>query len=89
MKLTKQQVAMIEKKTGFSPVPEEAAGESGLIGHFGENTFYLDTKGVYVFEEVEQPSRRATMSWRSRSPPSSRRKATPSRSAASRRRRRR
>lgn len=56
MKLNKKQVDTIEKKTGFSPVPDDAATQSGLAGHFGENTFYLDSKGVYVFEAVEQPS---------------------------------
>lgn len=54
MKLTKTQVATIEKKTGFTPVPDEAAAETGLAEHFGEDTFYLDAQGVYVFEEVER-----------------------------------
>lgn len=54
MKLTKTQVATIEKKTGFTPLPDEAAAETGLAEHFGEDTFYLDPNGVYVFEEVEE-----------------------------------
>lgn len=54
MKLTASQVATIEKKTGFTPVPDSAAAETGLADHFGEDTFYLDARGVYVFEEVEE-----------------------------------
>lgn len=54
MKLTASQVATIEKKTGFTPVPESAAAETGLAERFGDDTFYLDARGVYVFEEVEE-----------------------------------
>ena len=56
MKLSKQQVAAIRKKTGLKPLPEEAAEESGLAGAFGDQTFYVDPEGVYVFEPVEPPS---------------------------------
>lgn len=56
MKLTAKQVATIEKKTGFTPVPDSAAAETGLAEHFGDDTFYLDPQGVYVFEEVEEGS---------------------------------
>ena len=56
MKLTKKQVKAIEKKTGFTPLPDEAAAESGLAEAFGDQTFYVDPDGVYVFEAVEQLS---------------------------------
>jgi len=53
MKLNDQQVETIKDKTGLSPIPDAAAADSGLEGHFGDNTFYLDAQGVYVFEELE------------------------------------
>ncbi|WP_109807471.1 hypothetical protein [Sphingosinithalassobacter portus] len=53
MKLDQQQIDTIKDKTGLTPIPETAAADSGLQGHFGENTFYLDAQGVYVFEELE------------------------------------
>ena len=56
MKLTAAQVKAIEKKTGFKPLPDEAAEQSGLAGAFGDQTFYVDPNGVYVFEPVENPS---------------------------------
>lgn len=56
MKLTQQQVKTIEKKTGFKPLPDEAAEQSGLARAFGDQTFYVDPNGVYVFEPVEPPS---------------------------------
>jgi len=56
MKLTAVQVATIEKKTGFKPLPEEAAEQTGLAEAFGDQTFYVDPEGVYVFESIEAPS---------------------------------
>jgi len=56
MKLSAAQVKKIEKKTGFKPLPDEAAEESGLAGAFGDQTFYVDPDGVYVFEPVEAAS---------------------------------
>ena len=53
MKLTPAQVAAIREATGFAPLSEEQASESGLYAYFGDNTFYMDDKGIYVFEEVE------------------------------------
>lgn len=53
MKLTPYQIEAIRAAEGFSPITEEQASESGLYGFFGDNTFYMDDQGVYVFEEVE------------------------------------
>ncbi len=53
MKLTPVQIDIIREATGFSPLTEEQASESGLYGFFGDNTFYMDDQGIYVFEEVE------------------------------------
>jgi hypothetical protein len=56
MKLTATQVKTIENKTGFKPLPDDAASQSGLADAFGDQTFYVDPNGVYVFESVEPPS---------------------------------
>lgn len=53
MKLTPVQIEIIREDTGFSPLTEDQASESGLYSHFGDNTFYMDEKGIYIFEEVE------------------------------------
>lgn len=53
MKLTTAQIDTVRQATGFSPLTEEQASESGLYTHFGDNTFYMDDQGIYVFEEVE------------------------------------
>lgn len=54
MKLTPAQIEIIREQTGFSPLPEEVALSSGLSGFFGDNTFYTDSSGVYIFEEIEE-----------------------------------
>lgn len=56
MKLTASQVTVIQNKTGLKPLPETAASESGLADAFGDQTFYVDPQGVYVFESIENPS---------------------------------
>ena len=56
MKLTADQVKSIEKKTGFKPLPDDAAAQSGLAEAFGDQTFYVDENGLYVFESVEPAS---------------------------------
>lgn len=56
MKLNQQQSEQIQQKTGLQPLPDELAAESGLTGHFGDNTFYLNADGIYVFEEGGQPA---------------------------------
>ena len=53
MKLTPVQIDVIREATGFAPLTDEQASEGGLYGHFGDNTFYMDEAGIYVFEEVE------------------------------------
>gem|GEM_PF-2472284 len=53
MKLSPVQIETIHEATGFAPLTEEQASGAGLHAFFGDNTFYLDDKGIYVFEEVE------------------------------------
>jgi hypothetical protein len=57
MKLTQHQVDIIQDKTGLTPVPSQAAAESGLAEHFGDETFYVNNEGVYVFQEAQQPDK--------------------------------
>ena len=56
MKLNATQVTTIENKTGLKPMPDNAAGETGLAEAFGDQTFYVDPQGIYVFESIENPS---------------------------------
>jgi hypothetical protein len=56
MKLTASQVTAIQKKTGLKPLPDSAASETGLAEAFGDQTFYVDPQGIYVFESIENPS---------------------------------
>ena len=56
MKLSIKQVRAIKKQTGLKALPDEAAAEAGLPDTFGDQTFYVDADGLYVFEPVEQPS---------------------------------
>ena len=56
MKLNRTQIAAVRRQTGFRPVPAEAAAETGLARAFGDQTFYVDEKGLYVFEAVEPVS---------------------------------
>ncbi|WP_166037242.1 hypothetical protein [Sphingosinicella sp. YJ22] len=56
MKLDRQQVATIRKQTGIAPIPVSAANASGLTRVFGEQTFYVGARSLYVFERVESPS---------------------------------
>lgn len=56
MKLTSEQMTTIRRKTGLRPLPQTAAAEAGLAAAFGDQTFYVDPQGVYVFESIRHPS---------------------------------
>lgn len=56
MKLNQHQVEVIQEKTGLAPIPAQTAASSGLAEHFGDHSFYVDSEGVYVFEEAESPA---------------------------------
>ena len=56
MKLNRSQIAAVRRQTGFKPVPQEAAAQNGLPEAFGDQTFYVDENGLYVFESVEPAS---------------------------------
>ncbi len=56
MKLNRSQIAAVRRQTGLAPLPAEMSADAGLATTFGDQTFYVDREGVYVFERIEQPS---------------------------------
>jgi hypothetical protein len=58
MKLNDEQIKAVEENTGLQPVPEDNPAMSQLKESFGEHTFYVDDRGLYVLEtpsdETEQ-----------------------------------
>ena len=56
MKLNRSQIAAVRRDTGFRPIPADTAAETGLAGAFGDQTFYCDEDGLYVFEAVAPAS---------------------------------
>jgi len=61
MKLTQQQADHIQEKTGLEPVPNEIAAQSGLTQHFGDDTFYLNADGIFVFEDQTSAEDQSTV----------------------------
>ena len=56
MKLNRDQIAAVRRATGLRPLPESVSAETGLAEALGDQTFYVEPDGVYVFDEVEHPS---------------------------------
>ena len=56
MKLNRTQIAAVRRQIGLAPLPDEVSTDSGLAGLFGDQTFYVDPEGVYVFERIAQPA---------------------------------
>ena len=56
MKLNRTQISAVRHQTGYRPLPDETAEEAGLKRIMGDQTFYVDPEGVYVFDAVEAPS---------------------------------
>lgn len=50
MKLTDEQVKAVEENTGLQPIPSDNPAISQLHETFGDHTFYVDDKGLYVLE---------------------------------------
>jgi hypothetical protein len=53
MKLDTNQVQYVAVVTGVDPVPETTVTHDHLRTHFGEDTFYLDSEGAYVWEPAD------------------------------------
>lgn len=53
MKLSDDQVKAVEEQTGLQPIPEDNPAMPQLKENFGEHTFYVDDRGLYVLETAE------------------------------------
>ncbi len=52
MKLSSEQIDVIERQTGAIPIPEDNPANESLTGVFGTHTFYADQDGLHVLEPV-------------------------------------
>ena len=52
MKLSPDQITQITEQTSATPIPEEASFLATLREGFGDHMFYVDSKGLHVFEPV-------------------------------------
>jgi hypothetical protein len=50
MKLSEAQVQAVEEQTGLQPIPEDNPAMQQLKDNFGDHTFYVDERGLYVLE---------------------------------------
>jgi hypothetical protein len=46
------QITQITEQTSATPVPEEAPFLATLREGFGDHTFYVDSKGLHIFESA-------------------------------------
>jgi len=53
MKLDSKQVRHVTVVAGVEPIPDTTITHDHLKTHFGEDTFYLDSEGAYVWEPTE------------------------------------
>lgn len=59
MKLDTNQVEYVAAVAGVDPVPDTTITHDHLKTHFGEDTFYLDSDGAYVWEPLDDSEGRA------------------------------
>jgi hypothetical protein len=50
MKLSNDQVRAVEEQTGLQPIPEDNPAMGQLKENFGDHTFYVDDRGLYILE---------------------------------------
>jgi hypothetical protein len=53
MKLDTNLVQHVTAVAGVEPIPDTTITHDHLRTHFGEDTFYLDSEGAYVWEPTE------------------------------------
>ena len=53
MKLSDEQVKAVEENTGLKPIPQDNPAIERLQESFGDHTFYVDDRGLYVLETAE------------------------------------
>jgi hypothetical protein len=56
MKLNDNQVKAVEERTGLQPIPEDNPAMDQLKQNFGDHTFYVDDRGLYVLESAQEDS---------------------------------
>ncbi len=54
MKLTDDQVAVVEQQTGAIPIPANDQAVTSLTEAFGDHTFYADPNGLHVLEALPE-----------------------------------
>lgn len=61
MKLSTDQIAAAKAVLGADPLEEEHPAAPQLREAFGDKTFYVDTNGLLVFQETEEPGTEAQL----------------------------
>lgn len=56
MKLSGAHTEAIQRSTGLVPVPESDPIHQSLESRYGPHTFYLDQKGIYIWEPLPIPA---------------------------------
>ncbi|MBK1698098.1 hypothetical protein [Rhodovibrio salinarum] len=54
MKLSDNQVKAVEEQTGLQPIPEDNPAMDQLKENFGDHTFYVDDRGLYILETPQE-----------------------------------
>jgi len=61
MKLSTDQIAAAKAVLGADPLEEDHPAAPQLKEAFGDKTFYVDTNGLLVFEDTEEPGTEAEL----------------------------
>ena len=61
MKLSTDQIAAAKAVLGAEPLEEDHPAAPQLKEAFGDKTFYVDTNGLLVFEDTEEPGTEAEL----------------------------
>ena len=59
MKLSDNQVKAVEEQTGLQPIPEDNPAMDQLKENFGDHTFYVDDRGLYILETPQDDAQQA------------------------------
>jgi hypothetical protein len=59
MKLSDNQVKAVEEQTGLQPIPEDNPAMEQLKENFGDHTFYVDDRGLYILETPQDDTQQA------------------------------
>ena len=53
MKLSARQIEQVQEQIGVEPIPEDSPAQQQLKDHFGDHTFYVDARGLHIWEDLE------------------------------------